>query len=231
MKKIMFSDKFGLTQAVLNGRKTMTRRIIKGNGIIQAGEIQTVDIIDGVVHLVENNYDESCNDDFGGDDGHIALKLPYEVGEVVAIAQRYSDLINNDIFYELCAKHYMPYELIKYEKGYNNKMLVAANLMPHHIRIANVRVERLQDISGGDCLREGVVKRVLKLPAYNKDPSQYLIGYYPCQHLIDYEKKVGWRRVYSTPQAAFAELIDFVSCKGTWDSNPWVSAYEFELVD
>lgn len=27
MKKIMFSDKFGLTEAVLSGRKTMTRRI------------------------------------------------------------------------------------------------------------------------------------------------------------------------------------------------------------
>lgn len=28
-KKIMFNDKYGLTQAVLDGRKTMTRRIIK----------------------------------------------------------------------------------------------------------------------------------------------------------------------------------------------------------
>ena len=27
MKKIMFSDKYGLTQAVLEGRKTQTRRI------------------------------------------------------------------------------------------------------------------------------------------------------------------------------------------------------------
>ena len=27
MKKIMFNDKYGLTQAVLNGRKTQTRRI------------------------------------------------------------------------------------------------------------------------------------------------------------------------------------------------------------
>ena len=29
MKKIMFNDEYGLTQAVLDGRKTMTRRIIK----------------------------------------------------------------------------------------------------------------------------------------------------------------------------------------------------------
>lgn len=29
MKTIMFNDKFGLTEAVLNGKKTMTRRICK----------------------------------------------------------------------------------------------------------------------------------------------------------------------------------------------------------
>ena len=28
MKKIMFNDRFGLTEAVLSGRKTQTRRII-----------------------------------------------------------------------------------------------------------------------------------------------------------------------------------------------------------
>ena len=31
MKKIMFNDKYGLTQAVLEGRKTMTRRIVPIN--------------------------------------------------------------------------------------------------------------------------------------------------------------------------------------------------------
>ena len=29
MKKILFNDKYGLTQAVLEGRKTQTRRLIK----------------------------------------------------------------------------------------------------------------------------------------------------------------------------------------------------------
>lgn len=31
MKKIMFNDKFYLTQAVLNGNKTQTRRLLKDN--------------------------------------------------------------------------------------------------------------------------------------------------------------------------------------------------------
>lgn len=41
MKKIMFNDKFSLTQAVLEGRKTMTRRIVtyplKFRGVNVAG--------------------------------------------------------------------------------------------------------------------------------------------------------------------------------------------------
>ena len=31
----MFSDKYGLTQAVLEGRKTMTRRIVKDINLLQ----------------------------------------------------------------------------------------------------------------------------------------------------------------------------------------------------
>ena len=33
-----------------------------------------------------------------------------------------------------------------------------------------------------------------------------------------------------TPITAFAALIDRISGKGTWKSNPWVFVYEFELV-
>lgn len=42
--------------------------------------------------------------------------------------------------------------------------------------------------------------------------------------------KLGWGRSYSTPQYAYADLIDKVSGEGTWESNPWVWVYEFELM-
>lgn len=35
---------------------------------------------------------------------------------------------------------------------------------------------------------------------------------------------------YPTPRKAFAALIDKVSGKGTWDKNPLVFVYEFELI-
>lgn len=36
--------------------------------------------------------------------------------------------------------------------------------------------------------------------------------------------------IFQTPRDAFAMLIDKVSGRGTWASNPWVVVYEFELV-
>lgn len=38
--------------------------------------------------------------------------------------------------------------------GWDNKMFVRAEHMPHRIRITDIRVERLQDISDEDCLRK-----------------------------------------------------------------------------
>lgn len=89
-------------------------------------------------------------------------------------------------------------------------------LMPHQIRITNVRVEHLQDISDDDCIKEGVVENINR--------------YYPCQFLKDCAAELGWGLTYATPQIAYAILIDRTSGNGTWKSNPIVFVYDFELV-
>ena len=81
------------------------------------------------------------------------------------------------------------------------------------IRITNVRVERLQDISDEDCLREGVIEDCPGVQ-YSFPTEIGYCGQYP----------------FETPREAFAALIDRLSGKGTWKSNPWVFVYEFELV-
>lgn len=92
-----------------------------------------------------------------------------------------------------------------------NKMFVKPGLMPHRIRITDVRVERLHDISDEDCLREGVQF----LPEINR-------YYFECTGCEGF--------YFDYPREAFASLIDKVSGRGTWDSNPWVFVYEFELI-
>lgn len=228
MKKIMLNDKYGLTQAVLKGRKTMTRRVCKYDR-----PNETYDIVFPVFE--PNDYDNDgnivspLNYAFGwkNDKGDFTgWNIPkYKVGEVVAIAQSYLDLSLAEVSQW---KSNGNKTTINSLAGWTNKLFTKAELMPHHIRITNIKIERLQDISNEDCLAEGVVKVTHAIPT--KAP-QCLISYYACLSLKEAADKVGWGITYSTPQLAFAALIDKVSGKGMWESNPYVFAYEFELID
>ena len=199
MKKIMFSDKFGLTEAVWSGRKTMTRRIVKFSDI-------------DAKYL----YDEEWN--VGGYvlETIIDRYARYKVGEVVAVAQSYKDC-----GYDSDALDRSPKDLnvvrgtLGESKGWNNKMFVRSDACKHHIRITNVRVERLQDISDEDCMAEGILHS-----------DKYAMPY----GIADSKASNGVFFYYSTPREAYAALIDRISGKGTWQSNPYVFVYEFELV-
>ena len=189
MKKIMFNDKFCLTLAVLNGSKTMTRRVLRDN-------------------VPLGNWEET------------AKHLPYKVGEVVAISQSYKAVFEeklasfgnakaNEWWYKAIGSAIVPPSKIA---GYKNKMFVKADLMPHHIKITDIKVERLQDISDDDIMREGV----------------WQMG-----ELFYVSKAVGEAPevAFLTAREAFWFLIDKISGKGTWESNPFVVAYSFELVN
>lgn len=197
MQKIMFNDKYGLTQAVLDGRKTQTRRIA------HAGYIKFPNTCIG---LKGNNRNKL----YLKNGKNIVARSRYKIGEEVAIAQAYrrlgvnSDRVYNDNeIFEIC-----------WSKGWKNKMYVKANLMPNRIRITNIRAERLQYISEEDCFAEGVVQQ------HGEGANGEIYSYIP------YEKPI-----YSTPREAYAALIDKISGKGTWASNPYVFVYEFYLID
>ena len=199
MKKIMFNDRCGLTQAVIEGRKTMTRRIMNN----QSGNLA------GCVGFTKNGRAYTyVRADF---DNGISEDAPYAIGEIVAVAQSYNEVVR-----EFTGLALVP--------GSTNKMFVKAELMPHRIRITGIKCERLQDISDAECMKEGVVGGI--------------IGYYvsgiKCkdwskESYVDTEDGRTWK-LFPTPREAFASLIDKVSGRGTWDRNPWVVVYEFELV-
>ena len=103
----------------------------------------------------------------------------------------------------------------------SNKMFVKPEYMPHHIEMLNYHVERLQDISDEDCIKEGIY-------IHNPDPLNSKFIGYSYDAIIDPHKKRWW---FQSPREAFAALIDKVSGKGTWESNPLVWVYEFKLID
>ena len=204
MKKIMFNDRYGLTEAVLQGRKTQTRRIIKWDMLCDMRE-DSIRHISPTNILSDNRYVFTA---FDAADNPIGQAIStYGIGEEVAIAQNYQAAGVPASFD--CIGPFQPNA--EFHAGWNNKMFVRADLMPHRIRINHLWCERLANICDNDCIREGIVKTDCVAP---------------------YGFPVGngkWKN-YRTPQDAFAHLIDKVSRKGTWNLNPCVFVYEFELI-
>ena len=209
MKKIMFNDKFGLTQAVLDGRKTMTRRIVSEK------------LLDRWT-----DYDDFCNNvsvenvpterQYYDEKDFFLNNAPYKLGEVVAIAQSYRDSGYTPDSLDRHPKDLSIRGLMKDSAGWNNKMFVKSYACKHHIKITNVKIERLQDISDEDCLKEGIIKGKC-----GSESTHFMDAYY-----VPKEKQP-----YCTPRDAFEVLIDKVSGKGVFQSNPYVFAYEFRLTE
>ena len=211
MQKIMFNDRFSLTDLVLSGQKTQTRRIIKPQD-------ERLDYLRGW------NLDYGFAE-FGREGKEPLLRiLPhYYVGEMVAVAMSYKSI------YGRVAKTWEYAEEYKNEHkdlaGWNNKMFTNTKMPFAQIKITNIRVERLQDISDEDCLAEGI-KEVEASNNWGNSAThtEYSITYYNQKSLTKQLKSI------ICPQEAFAALIDKINGYGTWESNPYVWVYDFELV-
>ena len=155
-----------------------------------------------------NVKEESLKDFITSNTEYIINKYSkYKIGEEVAIAQKYEvvqSYVESSIIMSLIGS-----------AGWLNKMFVDAKLMPHRIKITNIRVERLKDISDEDCLKEGIIKL--------RGDILYAI----------YQENVGdrfYRTTFTQPKMAYKHLIRKITGRGTWDSNPYVFVYDFELI-
>jgi hypothetical protein len=215
MQKIGFCDRYGLTKAVLNGTKTMTRRVEKG-----------------LENLEEGNFCYSKHNNgilLYGEKGSVIeiIKTRYKLGEVVAVAQAYNDFYNDE-----CDPRQFPEG-----EGWTNKMLVKPSLMPHRIQITGIKIERLQDITDEDCLQEGIEKDYAEgYPLYWIDVPHTGISWKEYrQRVSEISRHIeGDASTYffDNPREAFAALINRpgVGSKGLWETNPFVVVYEFKLV-
>lgn len=132
-------------------------------------------------------------------------KAPYKVGEIVAVAQRYDDVFKA-----------IPEDLRYNHAGWKNKMFVKAELMPRHIKITDVRAEKLQDISDEDCMKEGI-KTGEFLNTWDKFYFEVGEAYNPI--------------TAPTAKEAYRKLITYTCGNGTWERNPFVWVIDFEKLD
>lgn len=211
MKKVSFSDKCRLTQAVLDGYKTRFFYILSGKDLKKLDAFKeeyytlTMDTLEGVdlanAYLV--NYPE---------------RLPFGIKDVVAVAQSYKDAgytcipyHDTDEYMYLKRNGVILKDISVPSCAVRNKLFVKAELMPHQLMIYGARAERLQDISVADCFREGV--------RYCRKSESY---YVPVNNHDSY--------YFPTVRDAFKGMVSMVYGDKVWDRNPIVISYYFRLI-
>lgn len=210
MKKILFNNRYGLETAVIERRKTMTRREVK----LPDG-MKPDDVWNPVMGIDENGrvyFTVDCVDGKQRD-----IYPLYQIGEVVAVGQTYEragwkpDTLLEAHFVKNSVRQVgdLP---ISQLPGWRNKMFTYPTMMPWQVQMTDLWFEHLQDISDEDCLREGV--------------ERWLDGYIVSGLM---ERSGRNNRVFDTPRAAFAALTDRINGRGTWQDNPWVVAYTMDL--
>ena len=136
----------------------------------------------------------------------------YKVGETLYLKEPYFVNTDGSIDYKFDNK-------VKHEK-WENKLFMPKRHARYFIKIKDKKQEHLQDISYIECLREGIKEySVISVESGKKRRTSELVFENPTTGL--------W---YQSPYKAFAALIDEINGKGTWESNPVVTRYEFELL-
>ncbi len=166
-----------MVRAILNGRKTQTRRLVKGTG---HGEGQCPFGAPGDQLWVRETFIRV------DDDNGVKIKTYYRADKV------------------------------KFVKTFKLKWTPSIH-MPRAesritLKITDVRVEKLKDISLVDAINEGLISAIGPLKT----------------SMWEYSSSQGGQ--FSNPKVAFQMLWGSINGMESWDSNPWVWVIEFEMI-
>ena len=207
MKPILFSTP--MVQAILDGRKTMTRRVVKPqptHGIRVCGYSQY-----GWSETKENG-DCHC---------HNPGWHPYQVDDVLWVREtwRKTGTIATPYAYRADEEPFVllgeASDVMHLKYRYKPSIFMPREAARIFLRVTDVRVERLQEITEADALAEGV----------EGVPCDHA-GRYACEDCMN----TGW---IEPPSVNFMTLWDSINAKRgySWESNPWVWVYTFERVE
>lgn len=202
-KPIIFSTP--MVRAILEGRKTMTRRTIDKD-ISNQFDIDT----DGSVYAyIDQATGDSCNPE---------EICKYQKGDVLYVRETWLKNAPGGItkYFYKADKH--PEEVIGQMKAFGYKWRPSIHMPKEAARIwlevTNVRVERLLDITEEDVIKEGISVSDIKGIG-----RRYFIP--------------GTDKAAQTPQLAFQQFWDTLNAKRGygWSVNPWVWVTEFRRVE
>jgi hypothetical protein len=219
-KPILFSAP--MVRAILAGKKTMTRRVIKP---------QPECITDKGIYI-----DRKGSVLFQNKESKLGK---YQVGNVLWVREKFQIYPAQEFLSR--SREMKPYEKIPKQKPESYYVEYAAEQeaqrkwrlsihMPRWVarlflKIRGVRVERLQDISNADVRKEGICGEEYEVSCENS----YNNG--NCTFRTKFNNDCNG--CFQSARAQFSCLWDTLNAKRGygWESNPWVWVYEFERVE
>lgn len=192
IKPILFNTE--MVRAILDGRKTCTRRIVK-DGIPD-------DAMWGYTAFTPKGY-ISCRGVYADGYGEEFYKLPYQPGDLLYVRETFIQIAAHTFWYKADGKSWMLKDFRWKPSIHMPKK--AARIW---LKVTNVRVERLQDITEDEAKAEG---------------ANWKNG-----------KNVGIEeKMNRTAIERFAEIWDGTISKTNlyrygWKANPWVYVIKFE---
>jgi hypothetical protein len=204
-----------LFHSVVSGQKTQFREIINP----QPDE-------NGLHDHTKYPMSSSTQYDMDGFWGTVAetgeskqFKPRYKLGETVYLKEPYIDfraegICNRPVTYKYDNPNLSGLRPFEY-------FFIPEKYARYQIEITGVKVERLQDISDEDCIKEGIVSRYFcdkKCKHFHGPDNPFCKG---CNF---------YSADYVCPREAYAALIDEIHGKGKWQSNPFVWVYDFKLI-
>lgn len=212
-KPILFKKE--MYEAILDGRKTQTRRIIRNQmftqSLVEYGspDVHTGKWIDGLGLMISAPYKV-------GD--RIWAKEPFKVTDIhdedrlVKVNYAIDDTICSEGWFQLTEREWDKLDKWKHLYKGKSSLFMFKSLARLWLEVTGVRVERLQDISELDALSEGCVGKIsrvtLKESNGNVRTGEFIDGL-ACDE--------------------FRDLWDSINKDhADWNSNPWVWVIEFK---
>ena len=204
-----------MVQAILQGRKTQTRRT-KGLDFINTDPSNWK--IEQLISLWAKSKDFDIKE----------IKKPYEVGDILWVRENFYSIesenhwsvsqmvmCKSEIFYAADLSDYKTTRPL--HRGKNRPSIhMPKKFARIFLQITDVRIERLNDISDKDSISEGI-----KTDNCEGKDCYY---FYPSNDLRD-------DSYLDSPKTSFYSLWNSINGEKAWASNPWVWVIEFERIE
>lgn len=194
MKPILFSTP--MVQAILDGRKTQTRRLVKPQP--DARGLRTTNVLFEDYHGME-------------------IRPRFSVGDIMYVRETFGEYRDNTASGGVSIKTvYRADNNLKPNNGtWKPSLFMPKSEARIFLKVTDVRVERLQDISQEDAEAEGIK------PVVSGEENKS----------IAFENYLNSGYIELPPVASFQSLWQSINGAESWEHNPWVFVYTFERIE